>query len=261
MELKMNLQTEPAKKIQTLYLDDVFMAEKLSALAAASKEAYQKAEPFPSGVFDDVFPTDFLDKVYDEFPMPEEMRQGTTYDDGHYEVSKYEVSQEKYFPPHIWALLRFLNSATYLNFLEEVTGIKGLIPDPGFYGAGIHQTVHGGKLGIHADFNKHPVTLLDRRVNSILYLNKDWKEEYNGHLELWDRKMKKCHARIAPLFNRIGMFSPTSDTWHGHPDPIAGPPGTTRKSLAVFYYTNGRPWNERKKRHNTLWRSRPGQAL
>jgi hypothetical protein len=149
-----------------------------------------------------------------------------------------------------------LNSKTFLQFLSAVTGIDNLIPDPGFEGGGLHQIVPGGKLGVHADFNKHRDFNLDRRLNLLLYLNKDWRAEYGGNLELWDRGMTRCEAKVAPLFNRVMVFGTTDFTYHGHPDPLQCPQGMTRKSLALYYFTNGRPAEEVTGEHSTLFKER-----
>ena len=145
---------------------------------------------------------------------------------------------------------------TFLQFLSEVTGIPNLISDPGFEGGGLHQIVRGGKLGVHADFNRHRDYGLDRRLNLLLYLNKDWREEYGGNLELWDRDMIQCEARVAPLFNRVMVFGTTDFTFHGHPDPLQCPEGMTRKSMALYYFSNGRPAEEVTGDHSTLFRAR-----
>ena len=116
--------------------------------------------------------------------------------------------------------------------------------------------MRGGRLGIHADFNRHPRFDLDRRLNLLVYLNKDWREEYGGHLELWNRGMTHCEVKILPVFNRVVLFSTTDFTYHGHPDPLACPEGMTRKSLALYYYTNGRPTDEVSGGHTTLFRPR-----
>ena len=89
-----------------------------------------------------------------------------------------------------------MNSFEMLLWLEAVTGIEGLIPDPYFGGGGLHQIEPGGFLKVHADFNVHPKLNLDRRLNMLIYLNRDWKDEYGGHLELWERDMSRCRARI-----------------------------------------------------------------
>src|SRR5262249_8347004 len=92
-----------------------------------------------------------------------------------------------------------LNSAIFISALERITSISGLIPDPHLFGGGLHQILRGGFLKVHADFNRHEKLGLDRRVNVLIYLNRDWQEEYGGHLELWDRGMKQAAARVLPV--------------------------------------------------------------
>lgn len=155
--------------------------------------------------------------------------------------------------------MHYLNSQPFLEFLSNLTGIENLIPDPFFDGGGCHQIQPGGLLKIHADFNKHPKTKLDRRLNVLVYLNEDWHEEYGGHFELWDKEMKESKKKILPLFNRMALFSTTSTSYHGHPNPLTCPPDRTRKSLALYYYTNGRPADEQLEGledHTTLFKHR-----
>jgi hypothetical protein len=91
----------------------------------------------------------------------------------------------------------------------------------------------------------------------IVYLNKDWRESYNGHLELWDRTMSRCVQKILPIYSRCVVFSTTDWSYHGHPEKLACPAGMTRKSIALYYYTNGRPQEERSAHHGTLWQETP----
>jgi hypothetical protein len=116
----------------------------------------------------------------------------------------------------------------------------------------------GGNLEVHVDFNRHNKLKLDRRINVLIYLNKNWKEEYGGHFELWNRDMSAAGQKILPLFNRCAIFSTTSYSYHGHPTPLACPPDRTRKSMATYYYTNGRPEEEDTGDHTTLFQTRPG---
>ncbi len=158
-------------------------------------------------------------------------------------------------------VLYFLNSRPMLQFLETLTGIKGILPDPYFSGGGLHQIKPGGKLGVHADFNHHDKLNLDRRINVLIYLNKDWKEEYGGHFELWNKDMTAAEVKILPLFNRCAIFSTTSTSYHGHPTPLSCPPDRTRKSIATYYYSNGRPEEEVGESHSTLFMARPGEVV
>jgi hypothetical protein len=119
--------------------------------------------------------------------------------------------------------MHFLNSQPFLEFLCILTGINTLLPDPYFEGGGAHQIMPGGHLKIHADFNKHILTNLDRRLNVLIYLNKDWEESWGGHLEFWDKELKSPVKKILPIFNRMAIFTTTSTSYHGHPDPLKCP--------------------------------------
>jgi hypothetical protein len=123
----------------------------------------------------------------------------------------------------------------------------------------MHQIVRGGKLGVHVDFNKHPHTKLDRRLNLLIYLNRDWEEEHGGHFELWDTEGKEFRKRVLPVFNRCVVFSTTEVSYHGHPHPLQCPEGQSRKSLAMYYYSNGRPASEVAARHSTVFLNTDGK--
>lgn len=216
--------------------------------------AYRTAKPFPHIVVDDFFDPAILERILDEFPGKDDIDWKKF--DGKYEVKLASKSERQlgFFTRYF---LYSLNSSTFMNFLEELTGIEGLIPDPHLTGGGLHQILPGGKLGVHADFNRDERLKLDRRLNLLIYLNKDWKEEYGGHLELWSQDMKTCARRVLPVFNRIVLFSTTDFAYHGHPEPLACPEGRSRKSIAMYYYSNGRPAEEVKGDHTTRFQNRP----
>jgi Rps23 Pro-64 3,4-dihydroxylase Tpa1-like proline 4-hydroxylase len=158
--------------------------------------------------------------------------------------------------PDLRKLFYAFNSRPFLRVIENITGIKGLIPDPYFLGAGFHEIAQGGYLGMHADFNHHKPMNLERRINILIYLNKGWTEDYGGQLEFWDDDMKKCEVSIVPTFNRAAMFSTTSRSWHGNPQPVNHPAGVTRKSIALYYYTS--TWSDAHRDHSTQFRVRQG---
>ena len=93
----------------------------------------------------------------------------------------------------------------------------------------------------------------------ILYFNEDWEDGWGGHLELWDKDVKNCVQKIAPVANRLAIFNTDEFSWHGHPDPLSCPQGRTRKSIALYYYSNGRPESEQAGSHNTVFMQRPGE--
>jgi Rps23 Pro-64 3,4-dihydroxylase Tpa1-like proline 4-hydroxylase len=231
---------------------------RLEDIAATGAATYQAAEPFPHIVIDDFLPEDLLSEALAAFPDPETLKWIKF--DNRFE-KKLAFSRVDRLPPSLRDLLYFLNGPDVLVFLEKLTGIEHLISDPYYEGGGLHQIPPGGKLGIHADFNLHKEMNLDRRLNLLLYLNKDWAPEYGGNLELWDRKMKGCQRVVEPIFNRCVVFSTTSDAFHGHPHALTCPPDRTRKSVATYYYTAGRPEEEKHEAHATLFREAPSAKV
>lgn len=235
----------------------LFDSERLLTTADQRSASYRCAAPYPHTIIDDFLPNDVIDQVLAEFP-------GTTSDIWHQWYSANELKLEsqnvRTLGPTTRCLLNEFNGAVFVEFLQRLTGIEEpLISDPFFEGGGLHQIERGGLLNLHADFNHHASYGLDRRINALLYLNRDWDEEFGGHLELWDTKMKACAQRILPIANRLVVFNTTSDAYHGHPDPLRCPSDRTRKSMALYYYSNGRPSDERAADHTTLWQQRPGR--
>ncbi len=212
---------------------------------------YESARPFPHIVLDGLFADAALEALLAEFPRPEEI-EWAAFDNPTEKKLGYRYTSP--LKESLRAFLIDMNSAPVLQFLESLTGIDGLIPDPYYGGAGPHQILPGGFLKVHADFNWHPKLRLDRRLNLLVYLNHDWKEEYGGHLELWNREVTRCEQKILPLFNRTVVFSTTDFSFHGHPTPLACPPGMSRKSVSFYYYSNGRPDEERSAPHDTIFK-------
>jgi Rps23 Pro-64 3,4-dihydroxylase Tpa1-like proline 4-hydroxylase len=238
-------------RIDPLYLKD---------LAFAHREEYSKNQPFPHIVIDNFLPPNILEAVLDEFPKP-----------GSIDWQSFQTAAEKKLASKheqqmgdaTRTLLYQFNSSTFITFLEILTGIDGIIPDPHFEGGGLHQIERGGFLKMHVDFNRHAKLNLDRRLNLLVYLNQDWKEEYGGYLELWDQNMTQCAKKILPIFNRCVVFTTTDFSYHGHPEPLTCPEDRTRKSLALYYYTNGRPAEELAghKQHSTIFMARPEDSF
>jgi hypothetical protein len=241
------------QQVQSLSIDAFLPIARMRALERSAHEAYVRARPFPHVVLDDFFDPELLEAVLGEFPAPASI-SWQQFDNAR-EI-KLASAAEASFGNVTRLFFYHLNSATFLEFLSQVTGIDNLIADPRFDGGGLHQIVRGGKLGVHADFNKHRVFGLDRRLNVLIYLNKHWDESYGGHLQLWDKEMTRCEAKVLPVFNRMMIFGTTDFTYHGHPDPLMCPADVTRKSLALYYFTNGRPAEEVSGEHSTLFRPR-----
>ncbi len=236
--------------------DTVFFGE-AECLGAGKTlhDEYVGNSPFPHIVIDDFLPQDALRRVVAEFP---ERAQGQ-FADAHSNL-KTGYQLEKIKSAYITNLINALNSAQFLTFLEEMTGIKGLISDPHQMGGGLHETARGGHLSIHADFNMHPKLKTRRRVNLILFLNENWDESYGGALELWKIDMSACEKSVIPVLGRAVVFNTESDSFHGHPDPLDCPEGVFRRSLALYYYTVPEGAEMLEPRHTTDFRVRPGTS-
>lgn len=196
-------------------------------------EAYRAAEPFPHVVIDDFLDAGLLRDVAAHYPSTE----GKHHFDREQERLKFQFHAQEVPRGRTRNLLAELNGQAFLGFLEELTGIEGLIGDPYLDGGGLHLTRAGGHLGVHADFNIHGRMKTERRLNLLVYLNDDWSPEYGGALELWDRQMKRKEKSVAPVIGRALIFNTALDSYHGHPDPLACPPERDRRSIATYYYT------------------------
>lgn len=207
----------------------------LDAIRESKKAEYRSAQPFPHVCIDGLFSDELLEKVVAEFPDRDSDLWRVSERPGKSKgklISRGGVE----FGPYTTYLFGLLNSPRFLRFVEDVTGIPALIVDPYGNNGGLHSIANGGFLELHADFSWNSILKIYRRLNLLLYLNKDWKDEYGGNLELWDRKLRKS-ASYSPRFNRMVIQSVTVGTMHGFPKPIQCPEHMSRKSLAVWYYT------------------------
>lgn len=238
----------------------IYNSEAFASLPSLAND-FHNGQPCKHLVIDGLFDDQFLYLVANEFYSLDDPRWARFRNDNE---DKLVVSNsEQHLPPTVKTFVRELNAEPFLKQLAALTGIEGLIPDPYLGGAGMHCIPRGGRLAIHANFNIHPLMKVDRRLNLLIYLNEDWQESYGGYLELWDRSMQHCVRRILPVFNRTVLFLTDDFSFHGHPDPLNCPEQYARKSIAMYYYTNGRPLSELQAvaDHGTLFQERPQEKL
>ncbi len=231
--------------------------KKLTEFSEKYQSSYREAGPFPHVVIDNFAEPWALNEVLAEFPDEHSESWGHMFDKDQNKFASNDTSRLGVTTRH---LIQTLNGKEMTNFLTELTGIEGLIPDPHLAGGGLHEIRRGGMLRVHADFNYHQSLRLDRRINLLLYLNQDWEEEYGGHLELWDQDRTGPQKKIAPIFNRCVIFNTTDFSYHGHPEPLTCPEDRRRRSIAMYYYTNGRPEGEVSASHGTLFHRRENEG-
>ena len=238
-------------------LSDEFTA-KLNTLVRTKGDEYRANSPYPHIYFDEFLPAEVAEAALQDFPEPKAIDWHNSQDVNQRKKLAFDMVEK--LPPSIRDVLYFLNSRPMLQFLEHLTGTRGLLPDPYYTGGGLHQIRPGGVLEVHADFSYHKEIRLDRRINVLIYFNKDWKQEYGGQFELWNREITRAEKKILPVFNRCVIFSTTSFSFHGHPEPLTCPSGRNRKSIATYYYSNGRPEEDPglTHRHEVAFQERPG---
>ena len=218
------------------------------------RQVWSQEKYFPYVVIDNFLPIDFAEAILAAFPSYGDESWFT----GKYLHQKNKLMQTTNFPDPISNYYKLTSSQEFLDLISEITGIDKLLADPELTGGGLHQSTCGGFLDVHTDFNFHPKTKFHRRLNLLLYLNKDWKPHYEGCLELWDMNSKVRFENISPDFNRAVIFATSEISWHGHPAPLNTPEDITRKSLSSYFYTKERSSLETVPEHNTIYMQTSG---
>jgi hypothetical protein len=230
-------------------------AKEARALGSLLSQDYRRANPFPHIVLDNILPDGLIRRLFQHFPM-QKLDTDIVFDIGYGGHHKRQVMPEQ-CDAFVRQFFHFMNSQPVLEFLEGLTGIDALLPDPYFNGGGFHETSRGGKLGVHADFRIHERLNVQRRINLLIYLNETWDDAWRGQLELWDRNMTECRVRVSPLWNRCVVFSTDADSWHGHPDELLTPEHVKRRSVALYYYTASKNVYNEVPNLSTMYQARP----
>jgi len=217
---------------------------------------YRQNKPVPHLLLTDFLDPEIVRAAAKEFPGPR-TDAWTHYQ--HTNENKLGMAKRQLFSRHLAEITDELNSAEFLRWLSELTGIPGLIADPSLEGGGLHQSSRDGFLNVHTDFSHHHYQRnWRRRINLILYLNEGWRNEWGGAIELWDTRMQRCVVKYPPLLNHALIFNTDERSLHGFPEPLICPEGRSRKSLALYYYT--RDDDPKHAAHSTNYRARPGDG-
>lgn len=218
------------------------------------KPMFANAVPFEHIVIDAFLSAEYANKLNQLFP--------SDYDKWHkYENPlevKYAFDDIDALPDELKHYFYFLSSASVLSKIQQLTGIEDLEYDEYLHGAGLHSHTENGKLNIHLDYEKHPYSGKERRINIILYLSKEWNSEWNGANELWNNDVTKCIKKTEIKFNRAIIFKTNDISWHGVPDKIICPKDVFRMSLAYYYVSPLNNSNQNKKyRQKAKYTKRP----
>ena len=223
--------------IQDQNILNCFDDPKYAQIAFDNSSAYASNAPFPHMVFDNFLPQDVAEAIASEYPSVTEMNEKWKFHDNQ-NVSRFLLEDTTQFNWRMKLFASAITSRSFLLFLETLTGIPALLSDPYFMGGGAMVTGKGGFLNVHVDFNWHQKLQSWRRCNALFYLTPDWQESWKGNLELWSIDGKQKVKEVPPLFNRMVVFSTTSESYHGQPEPIACPSDEYRRVFSAFYYAS-----------------------
>ena len=218
---------------------------------------YVNAEPYEHVVIPEFLSEEFAELVFKELPDPDETWH--VYDTPF--EQKYLTSNQAKFPLHVKKLFEKINSNDFVEIIGKICGIDGMFSDPTMHAGGIHAYPRNGKIDIHLDYTIHPKTGKERRVSFMLYMNKNWKREYGGHLQLWKPDLSGYKEINSDLWNTAVIFKTSEQTYHGLPDKITCPIGMNRKVIGVYYLTEPRPETLANPRYNAEMFPKPGAAV
>ena len=221
-------------------------------------QEYHNNIPFHHTIVENFFTDELAQKLESEF---------LDYNSSKWFVYKNQIEDKKalndwnVFPKNTYKVLAHLNSPEFLKKLSQLVGTE-LHSDIGLNGGGWHIHGPGGNLNPHLDYSIHPKLELQRKVNIIVYLSQDLKEEHGGHLGLWTNdevnfQPEALVKEIVPKFNRAVIFDTTQNSWHGMSRILAQPLGIYRKSLAIYYLCT--PPQDVDTRGRALFAAREGQ--
>lgn len=228
--------------------------DRLEGELPALRERYATADPYPHIVLDDVLDPSTLAQVLEEFAA---IPDGAWTNYLHLNERKFANTDTATWGPTLRAVVEAFAEERFVRFLEGLTAFDGLHADDVLDGGGLHRSLRGGFLNVHADFTAHHSRRRwRRRVNLLLYLTPDWSPEWGGSLQLWDREVTRCVTEVAPIANRLLLFTTDEHSFHGHPEPLRFPEGIARQSLALYYFTEEDSVQPR----STNYRARPGDG-
>lgn len=219
------------------------------------KETHDKfrgADGFPHIVIDDFLKPEIADILFENFPTKAEMRKSYS----NLNEQKSEGSGFEHYHENFSKLKDELRTEKFREAFSKLTGIDNLILPDDHRGSGVHQGFDGSYLDVHVDFSIHPTLKKHRRLNLLIFLNKNWKEEYGGHCEFWDKDVKNMIGQALPSHNRAVIFECSRYSFHGY-STINIPEDESRKSFYSYFYTDVAPGV---KYHDTIFKARPSEG-
>jgi Rps23 Pro-64 3,4-dihydroxylase Tpa1-like proline 4-hydroxylase len=238
-----------------LYRNDSMIRQQVIEQHRALSAQFQSAKPFKHLCIDNFLETDAAESLLRDFPKFDPLSARNEFGEvGRKAVHSDLVQISSFYE----AFYRYLSSERFLKCVSDITGIPDLLFDPKMYGGGTHENLHGQGLYPHVDFNYDLDCDQHRRLNLLLYLNKEWNDAWGGSIQLHSNPRKPKEDQFvgfSPIFNRAVIFETNEYSWHGFPqiDLPADRQHLSRKCLSLYLYTKDRPAHEIVPPHGTFY--------
>ena len=194
---------------------------------------FKNEKPYPHIIIDNFLNEEVANNLLTNFKLSDYWTNCSLVNN----YKKYQLTDRKYMDDLCNKVFDELASEEFIKYLSKITKIDNIFLDKSLDGGGLHQIFNNGSLNVHTDFNSHITNKSWRRVlNILIYFNTDWKDEYNGELEFWDKDVKNKVKSIKPIFNRCVIFRTDKESFHGHPEKLNLPENLSRKSIAAYYF-------------------------
>ena len=229
-----------------------YIVQKLERLTDQKKNEFHQTGRINSFIVDDILPESIALQIYHAFPNTEKMKL------------KSSLREHKYIAAQMNLYDSILEEATYafqdsriLTKLSEITGIKEMYADEYLYAGGISLMDKECFLNPHID-NSHDKDRKNYRVlNLLYYVTPDWKLEYGGNLELWDRGLKQKPRTVVSKFNRLVMMMTYKSSYHS----VSKVVHDGKRCCLSNYYFSPTSVEGNDYFHITSFRGRPEQKL
>lgn len=217
--------------------------------ASELADQFESAKPEPMVILDDFLPVQAAENLFVESQhLPNEYWTEFTRNKSYMkECVKLNVM------PEATNLVSALHSSQFITFLENISGINGLIPDPHIVGGGYSKSYAGDSLKVHTDFNWNDRLKLHRALSFIIYLTPDWDPKWGGSLDFYDRNNTQIINSVDCIFNRAVIWKYHKRGFHGYSKPLKCPENVARTTFRVFYYISKTPYDEDDRPHRSLY--------
>lgn len=226
------------------------IANRLEGGRDAAAREFRQPGRVCSFMVDDLLPAEAARSMYQAFPPADTLVLKRTLGQ-----LKYVGYQMNAYHPLLEEIIYAFQDARVVRAISAITGIGQLLPDEHLYAGGISLMTEGHFLNPHLD-NSHDLARNNYRVlNLLYYVTPDWRDEYGGHLELWDQGPGKQARTMHSRFNRLVVMQTDERSWHSVTKVVhAG-----RRCCVSNYYFSPRPAGEDASYHVTSFRGWPHQ--